>query len=82
MNFDTAWFENVLSDWDYKEVYVNDRCIYSVDSDVETRICDFTARMKNLIGLTSVKWKSVNITPYKNSGVVIRFEVEVGLWKE
>ena len=39
--FDIDFFDSVLSEWNYKEVYVNNVCVYSVASDVSITIPDF-----------------------------------------
>lgn len=81
MRFDFHFFNLVLADWDYKAVYVNDKCIYCVDSDVETTIAEFNEKLMKLEELTSIVWKSINILPYDSSGgVTIKIELEVSFW--
>lgn len=82
MNFNTEFFDCVLSDWNYKEVYVNQVCIYSVDSDVSVTIKDFKEKLDNLLKIVSVKWESVNIIPFDDAdGVAIKFNINVEFWK-
>ena len=82
MNFNTEFFDCVLSDWNYKEVYVNQVCIYSVTSDVSVTIKDFKEKLDELLKIVSVKLESVNITPFDTTdGVAIKFNIKVEFWK-
>lgn len=81
MGFDVNFFNNVLSDWNYKEIYVNDKCIYSVNSDTTHTISNFNKKVEAIDQLCPISWKCINITPFDDhDGVVIKFELEVGFW--
>lgn len=38
--FDIDFFDAVLTDWNYKEIYVNNVCVYSVASDTSVTMTD------------------------------------------
>ena len=80
--FDVDFLDAVLSDWNYKEVYVNNVCVYSVKSDVSVTMTDLKDKI-NMIenkGM-SIKWSSIDITPYDNAdGVIIHFNTVVDLF--
>ena len=81
MGFDINFFNNVLSDWNYKEIYVNGECIYSVNSDTTHTISSFTKKVETIDRLCPISWKCINIIPFDDhDGVVIKFELEVGFW--
>lgn len=80
MTFDMDLFNQVLSDWEYKEVYINDECIYSVNSDTEFTIKNFIIKLHHVEEYCSIALKSINIIPYEKDGVTIKFEIEVGFW--
>ena len=81
-----VWFlDSVLSDWDYKEVYVNGRCVYSVEGDTSITLRSVKERLESISSICVVSWKQVNITPYVNKngdddGVVVKFEFDVSFW--
>lgn len=81
-----GWFlDRVLSDWEYKEVYVNGKCVYSVESDTEVTLSAVKERLETLSSIGVVSWKQVTITPYINKkgiddGVIIKFEFGVSFW--
>lgn len=83
---DKVWFlNNVLSEWEYKEVYVNGRCVYSVDGDTEVTLNNVKEMLEAFSKLCVVSWRQIHVTPYKNGsgvedGVVVRFEFEVSFW--
>ena len=80
--FDINFFDTVLTDWNYKEVYVNNVCVYSVKSDVFVTIAEFKKKLDRIYGDDMcVRWSSVNITPYDDSdGVIIHFNTVVDLF--
>ena len=81
--FDMDFFDTVLTDWNYKEIYVNSVCIYSVASDVSITIADFKKKLDRIYAEDMcVKWSSINITPYDdyNDGVIIHFNTVVDLF--
>lgn len=80
MGFDVDFFNNVLSNWNYKEIYVNNKCIYSVNSDTEYTISNFNKKIEVMDQICPISWKSINIIPFDDSGVIIKFELEVGFW--
>jgi hypothetical protein len=78
--FSIDFFDTVLSDWNYKEVYVNNVCIYSVASDVSFTISDFKKKMDHIHAQDMcVRWSSINVTPYdgNDGGVIIHFNTVV-----
>ncbi len=82
MKFDINFFNSVLGDWNYKEIYVNNECIYSVRSDTAHTIGNFIKKVEAIDQLCPLSWKSINIIPFDNhDGVVIKFELEVGFWQ-
>jgi hypothetical protein len=82
MMFNIEFFDSVLSDWNYKEVYVNDICIYSVASDTQVTMRDFRERLTSINNVTSVVWKGISITPFDtDDGVVLKFHIGVEFWK-
>ena len=81
----THFLDSVLSDWNYKEVYVNGKCVYSVASDTETTLNEVRNKLESIGKLCPVTWKQIIITPYENSrgeddGVIIKFEFEIKFW--
>lgn len=80
--FDIDFFDSVLTDWNYKEVYVNNVCIYSVASDVSITISDFKKKLDRIYNEDMcVRWSSINITPYDdNDGVIVHFNTVVDLF--
>ena len=46
MKFDINFFNSVLGDWNYKEIYVNNECIYSVRSDTAHTIGNFIKKVE------------------------------------
>ena len=81
--FDINFFDTVLTDWNYKEVYVNNVCIYSVASDVSITVSDFKKKLDRIYAEDMcVRWSSINITPYDNcnDGVIIHFNTVVDLF--
>lgn len=81
--FDINFFDTVLTDWNYKEVYVNSVCIYSVASDVSITISDFKKKLDRIYAEDMcVRWSSINITPYDDhhDGVIIHFNTIVDLF--
>ena len=80
--FDIDFFDSVLSDWNYKEVYVNNVCVYSIKSDVSITISDFKKKLDHIHaeGMCA-RWSSINITPYDDyDGVIIHFNTVVDLF--
>ena len=43
--FDIDFFEGVLSEWNYKGVYVNNVCVYSVKSDTSITLKDLKEKI-------------------------------------
>lgn len=80
--FDIDFFDNVLSDWNYKEVYVNNVCVYSVKSDTSITMLDLKDKILTIENTAmSIKWSSIDITPYDDTdGVIIHFNTIVDLF--
>ena len=81
--FDADFFDAVLTDWNYKEIYVNNVCVYSIASDVPITISDFKKKLDRIYAEDMcVRWSGVNITPYDNTddGVIIHFNVIVDMF--
>ena len=80
--FDADFLDAVLSDWNYKEVYVNNVCVYSVRSDVSVTMNDLKQKIYTIENKgMSIKWSSINITPYDEAdGVIIHFNTIVNLF--
>ena len=80
--FSVDFFDMVLSDWNYKEIYVNNVCVYSVESDTSITINDLKQKIYMIENKDmSIKWSSINITPHDASdGVVIHFNTVVDLF--
>ena len=80
--FDIDFFDAVLSDWNYKEIYVNNVCVYSVASDTSVTMTDLKEKINTIENKSmSIKWSSIDITPYDNAdGVVIHFNTIVDLF--
>lgn len=82
MMFNIEFFDSVLSDWNYKEVYVNDICIYSVVSGTQVTMRNFRERVTSINTVTAVVWKGISITPFDaDDGVVLKFHIGVEFWK-
>lgn len=81
MTFDIDLFNQVLSDWEYKEIYINDECVYSVNSDTEFTIKNFITKLHHVEEYCSIALKNINIMPYEKDGVTIKFEIEVRFWQ-
>ena len=80
--FDIDFFDAVLSDWNYKEIYVNNVCVYSVASDMSVTMTDLKEKINTIENKSmSIKWSSIDITPYDNAdGVVIHINTIVDLF--
>jgi hypothetical protein len=80
--FDIDFFDAVLSDWNYKEIYVNNVCVYSVKSDTSITMTDLKEKIYMIENKgMSIKWSSIDITPYDNAdGVIIHFNTVVNLF--
>ena len=80
--FDIDFFDAVLSDWNYKEVYVNNVCVYSVKSDTSITLKDLKEKICMIENKDmSIRWSSIDITPHDDTdGVIIHFNTVVDLF--
>ena len=80
--FDIDFFEDVLSEWNYKEVYVNNVCVYSVKSDTSITLKDLKEKICMIENKDmSIRWSSIDITPHDDTdGVIIHFNTVVDLF--
>lgn len=80
--FDIDFLISVLSEWNYKEVYVNNVCVYSVNSDTSITLNDLKEKICMIENKDmSIRWSSIDITPYdKTDGVTIHFNTVVDLF--
>lgn len=80
--FDVDFFDMVLTDWNYKEIYVNNVCVYSVKSDTSVTMTDLKEKIDTIENKgMSIKWSSIDITPCDNTdGVIIHFNTVVDLF--
>ena len=80
--FDIEFFDTVLSDWNYKEIYVNNVCVYSVKSDTSITLDNLKEKIHMIENKDmSIRWSSINITPYNSTdGVIIHFNTVVDLF--
>lgn len=80
--FNREFLENVLSDWNYKQIIINGKTIYDTNRDVVTTLNDFYNKCKELEPLVNLYWTDINITPatdYKE-GVCISFNIGADIW--
>ena len=80
--FDIDFFDAVLSDWNYKEIYVNNVCVYSAASDTSVTMTDLKEKINTIENKSmSIKWSSIDITPHDDTdGVIIHFNTVVDLF--
>ena len=80
--FDIDFFEDVLAEWNYKEVYVNNVCVYSVKSDTSITLKDLKEKICMIENKDmSIRWSSIDITPHDDAdGVIIHFNTVVDLF--
>lgn len=83
--FDAEFLSAVLADWNYKEIYMDGTCVYSVTQDVSITVSDILNKLKDIhkheIG--TVYWHSVEVLPYPDEhrdGVILSFRTETKLW--
>ena len=80
--FDIDFFNGVLSEWNYKEIYVNNVCVYSVKSDTSITLKDLREKICMIENKDmSIRWSSIDINPYDDTdGVIIHFNTVVDLF--
>lgn len=83
--FDDEFLSAVLADWNYKEIYMDGACVYSITQDVSTTVSDILHKLKEIHKqeLGTVYWHSVEILPYpdeRRDGVILSFRTETKLW--